>query len=91
MGKPLALLLMVVGGGIIVTGAFLALRPLASMYQGVLDAPLDRPDGSNAPEDGKQVQQAMFKGIYIGAAGVPLMIAGRFMLARARRRQRLNG
>lgn len=75
MKKYLGLALLLLGGGIMLTGLGLALTPLIELYRNNLEHPLDDPATPEA-----QTKPRMMKGVYVGAAGAPLMIAGSIML-----------
>ena len=46
MKRTLGLLLMFAGLGVILWGVYLALSPLAGLYQGAIDDPLGQPEGT---------------------------------------------
>lgn len=75
MKKYLGLALVLLGGAIMITGMGLALTPLIDLYRNNLEHPLDEPA---TPES--QTKSRMLRGVYVGAAGAPLMIAGSIML-----------
>lgn len=75
MKKYLGLALLLLGGAIMLTGLALAVTPLIELYRNNLEHPLDEPA---TPET--QTKPRMMKGVYVGAAGAPLMIAGSIML-----------
>jgi len=77
VGTKLAagVILSLIGGGVILYGASLAIVPLVGMYQGALEHPLDDPKGG---EQG--VSDQMLHGVKIGAIGVLPMIAGSVLL-----------
>ncbi|MFA6044668.1 MAG: hypothetical protein WC718_06760 [Phycisphaerales bacterium] len=67
--------LSLLGGGVILYGAGLAIVPLVGMYQGAVDHPLDQPDGAE-----QNVSRDMLHGVKIGAIGVVPMLAGSVLL-----------
>lgn len=67
----IGLFLMLLGGAIVLAGMGIALRQLIGLYAGVLDDPLGQPEGT---EDA--AQQAMFRGLILGATGVLPFIVG---------------
>jgi len=81
--KTLAWLLILVGGGIVLVGIGTALRELGSLYADMTTDPLGQPEGRE-----EAVVPAMFRGVLIGVAGAPLLLAGSFMLITARIRAR---
>lgn len=85
MKKYLGLSLLLLGGAIMLTGIGLALTPLFELYRDSLEHPLDEPA---TPES--ETRPRMMRGVYVGAAGAPLMIAGSIML-KVTMIQRLRG
>lgn len=75
MKKYLGLAFLLLGGAIMLTGMGLALAPLVELYRNNLEHPLDEPA---TPES--QTKSRMMRGVYVGAAGAPLMVAGSIML-----------
>ncbi|MCC6952257.1 MAG: hypothetical protein IT433_12545 [Phycisphaerales bacterium] len=75
MKKYLGLGLLLLGGAIMLTGLALAVSPLIELYRNNLEHPLDEPATPQA-----QTKPRMMRGVYVGAAGAPLMIAGSIML-----------
>lgn len=75
MKKYLGLALLLLGGAIMLSGIGLALSPLVDLYRSNLEHPLDEPA---TPES--QTKSRMLNGVYLGAAGAPLMIAGSIIL-----------
>ena len=67
----LGLLLSLLGGGIVIYGASLAILALVGMYQGALEHPLDDPKGGE-----QSVSRDMLAGVKIGAIGVVPLLAG---------------
>ncbi len=84
MKKTLAWLLLLIGGGIVLVGIGTALRELGSLYADMTTDPLGQPEGRE-----EAVVPAMFRGVLIGAAGIPILLAGSLMLMAARIRARL--
>jgi hypothetical protein len=84
-----ALLLWVIGAGIMVYGIGHALMELSSVYQGAISKPLDQPENVE-----KVFSQNMIRSLIIGAAGIPFLLIGTVMvrgaLARKRRDSRLK-
>jgi hypothetical protein len=81
--KALALVLILAGAGIILFGGYRALGTLASLYQRNLEDPMGQPDGAE-----QAASSQMLRGVMIGAAGVPLLLAGHFVRRKAWRRRR---
>lgn len=67
--------LTVLGGGVVLYGAGLALVPLIRMYQGAMEHPLDEPPGGE-----KHVSEQMLHGVKVGAIGVLPLIGGSVLL-----------
>jgi len=84
MRTPTALLILLIGLAVTLTGVGLALRELIGLYAAMLDSPLDQPEGFEA-----HVSRAMLTGVLIGACGLPILLTGSVLLAGARRRARL--
>ena len=81
----IALLLWLVGAGIMIYGIGSALLELVSLYQGALTDPLNQPEGAE-----KGISDRMVRNLIIGAAGIPFIIVGTFLVrsaAGARRRR----
>lgn len=95
MRLGLGLFLMLVGGGIMLAGIFLALRSFVGLYQGVLDDPMGDNQPAGAPEPGDVAQHGMYQGVIFGAVGIPPFLLGTIMvkgaiarkIIRARRRR----
>jgi len=71
----LGLILLLVGGGIMLTGGTFAVLPLVDLYRANLEHPLDQPESAE-----RNTSDRMLRGVYIGAAGTPLFIAGSVLL-----------
>lgn len=69
------LVLSLVGAGIMLTGAWIALSALLGLYQAALQDPLGQPEGTE-----KDVSVAMLRGVYIGAAGIVPFLIGSVLL-----------
>ncbi|MFO0831643.1 MAG: hypothetical protein U0637_07345 [Phycisphaerales bacterium] len=84
MKRVLGWVLLLAGICVVCAGLYLALSPLIHTYQSALDDPLkDAPiSGANptGEEDGKALARQMFKGVAVGALGLPLTIAGTVLL-----------
>ncbi len=75
MLKILGLLLALIGGVVVLTGGGLAMLELAGMYSHALSAdPLAVPEQSE-----EETSRRMFQWLALGAAGLPLLIAGSVM------------
>ena len=74
----IGLVLSLLGGGVILYGAGLAVVPLVGMYQGAVDHPLDQPEGAE-----QNVSREMLHGVKIGAIGVVPMLAGSVLMKAA--------
>ncbi len=83
MSRSLPWILMLVGGLVILAGAFIALSSLSSLYQGAVDDPMHQSE--TAEQD---TSRTMLRGAGVGAPGAVLMLAGKVMLARRARAQR---
>lgn len=96
MRLGLGLFLMLVGGGIMLFGIFLALRAFVGLYQGVLNDPMGDGNAPGGPEPGEVAQHGMYQGVIIGAIGVVPFLIGTVMvkvaviqkLARAKNKSR---
>lgn len=89
MRSPAALVLLLAGAGLMIAGVGLALSELAGVYGGVLSDPLGQPEGAE-----KAAAREMLRHAALGAAGVPVFLAGLVWMRRdsaRRRRARLEG
>src|SRR5262245_49901947 len=81
----IAILLWIIGVGVMLYGIGNALLEIASVYQGAIDNPLNQPDNAQ-----KVFSDRMIRMLIIGAAGIPFLIIGTLMVrsaAAARRRE----
>lgn len=79
MKKALPWLLIILGGLLALTGIGLALMQLSSLYDSVLDKPLDLPDGFE-----KHSADQMLRYAIIAAPGAVMVLIGKIMLKRRR-------
>jgi hypothetical protein len=79
----IGLLLILIGAPIMIYNGALALRPLASLYEGAMSHPLDQPVDAEA-----KASAAMKASAARAAIGVPFVVVGSIMTRFARRRQR---
>jgi len=84
-------ILILAGLSVGLAGLYIALQPVIGMYESALSDPLD--SGGDDPE-AKQVQSRIFRGVMIGAVGVPFLLLGTVLFVsgrmQARRRKRLG-
>jgi hypothetical protein len=81
----IALVLWVIGVGVMLYGIGNALLEISSLYQGAINNPLNQPDNAE-----KMFSERMIRMLIIGAAGIPFLIIGTIMVrsaAAARRRE----
>ena len=82
MRRSLPWILIVVGGLVALGGIGMALLELSSLYNGVLDKPLDQPDGFE-----KESSARMLKWAITTAPEAVTMLVGKIMLGRRRARR----
>ncbi len=63
--------LLLVGGGLMLYGGYLAIRELAGLYQGALNDPLGQPEGSE-----QHVASSMWHGLTIAGVGIVPFLVG---------------
>ena len=85
MKRTLGWVFLLLGIGVVCVGLYLALAPVVATYQSAMDDPMkDTPIGASAgngtEEEGKVLSRQMFKGVIIGALGIPLTITGSVLL-----------
>ena len=78
MRLGLGLFLTFIGAAVMLTGIGFALFALISLYRGVLDDPMG--DNAGAAEPGDIAQQGMYRGVIIGAVGIPPFLIGMVMV-----------
>lgn len=69
------ILLILFGGSIMLAGIVMALLTLGRLYQGVLESPLDQPEGA---EDAARLGMLRWAGL--GAIGIPPFLVGGALL-----------
>ncbi len=82
MRRSLPWILIVVGGLVALGGIGMALLELSSLYNGVLDKPLDQPDGFE-----KESSARMLKWAIAAAPGAVAVLVGKMVLGRRRARR----
>ncbi len=83
MKRAVGWALLLVGIAVVCVGIYLALSPVIAMYQTAMDDPMkDTPVTASAREgeEGKALAAQMFKGVIVGAFGLPLTFAGTILL-----------
>lgn len=84
MKITVAVVLLVVGGGIMGWGVLRGVSAIGTLYRGTLEHPLDQPDGFELAQ-----RDSMLNGVKVGAIGAPPFIIGSVMLKREVRRRLL--
>jgi len=82
MRRSLPWVLIVVGGLVALGGIGMALLELSSLYNGVLDKPLDQPDGFEKESSGRMLQWAI-----AAAPGAVAVLIGKIWLKRRKARR----
>lgn len=77
VGRSVPWILIVAGGVVALGGIGMALLELSHLYNGVLDKPLDQPDGFE-----KQTADRMLQWAMVAAPGVIAVLIGKIMLKR---------
>ncbi len=80
------LILMLIGGGIMLYGIYLALRQLVGLYQGVLEDPMGD-SAAGGEEPGEVAREGMLHGVKIGALGIVPFLVGVYLFRGAIVRQ----
>lgn len=83
MGRSTGWVLIVAGGALALFGIGMALLQFSNLYNGVLEKPLDQPEGFEKETAGKMLRYAI-----IAAPGGVCVIVGKMMLKRAKARER---
>ena len=82
MLKSLPWLIIILGGALAITGIVLALLEVSILYNGILDKPLDQPEGFE-----KKSADSMLHYAIVAAPGVILLFLGKIMLKRRHARR----
>ena len=71
MKGMMGLIFVLIGAGIMVYGASIALREVSGLYQGALDNPLGQPADRE-----RDTAAAMVRGVFVGAQGILACLVG---------------